>query len=237
MSIVRMRRAASALIILLTLIAWTAADAQAQAPKAPLPVEVVNTPLPVTATSPLPVTATSPLPVTTTSPLPVIATSPLPVVPSSPVQVVATTPLAVSLTGTATVRDADNPARVPYQTTMQIALNHTEFANSNQVSVPAGKVFVVEFVTARAQLQANQRVRLTFFVHNGVSIVQHYFAPTYVGTDISEDHLVLNQSTRLYAKTGGNNYAIAVNATRFDGTGNQGIGSVFVSFSGYLVDE
>ena len=207
------RRTAGTFVMVVALVSWIADKAQAQAPKAPLPVEVVNTPLPITANAPIPV------------------------VPSSPIQVVASSPLPVSLQGTVTVRDVDNPARVPYQTAMHIQLDHLEFANVAQIVVPAGKVFVVELVTAVARLPSDQRVRLTMFVSNGFSIVQHFFAPAYVGTDVTQDILTLSQPVRLYTKTAGQNYAIAVNATRFAGSANQGTGSVSISFSGYLLDE
>ena len=133
------------------------------------------------------------------------------------------------------VRDVDNGARNDYQTNMVLTFGNGDFVQLGEITVPPFKVFAVELLTAVALLPNNQRVRLTYFVDDQATIIQHFFAPTFVGTDFTQDVLSMSQPVRLYAKSPGGSYAIRVNATRFPS--NQGTGSVQLSFSGYLVDE
>ena len=135
------------------------------------------------------------------------------------------------------VYDVENPARSSYQQNLVLTFNNLDIAQIGELNAPQGKVWVVELITAHVQLPSGQKVKMTFFVNNGPTIVQHFFAPTLIGTDFTVDNLSLDQPVRLYAKgdgTGGN-YAIRVNATRF--ASNMGSGSVQLSVVGYLVDE
>jgi hypothetical protein len=135
------------------------------------------------------------------------------------------------------VYDVENPARTPYQRNLVLTFNNLDISQIGELTVPAGKVWVVELITALVQVPNGQKVRMLFFVNDGPTIAQHFFAPTLIGSDFTIDDLVLDQPVRLYAKgdgTGGN-FAIRVNATRF--SSNAGSGSVQLSLGGYLVDE
>jgi hypothetical protein len=125
------------------------------------------------------------------------------------------------------VRDVDVPARVNYQTSAVITIDQPDFATVATFTVPAGKIFVVEFVSVLAQVPNGQRLQLTFFT----GPVQHFFAPPFAGTDSAVDKLVLSQPTRMYHDT---NVPLQLNATRF--ADNSGQAFAAVSVSGYLID-
>jgi len=133
------------------------------------------------------------------------------------------------------VRDVDNGARTSYQRNMVLIFNNLDGVQLGGFSVPASKIFVVELITVLSQLPNDQRVKLTMFVNDGPSIVQHFFAPAFTGSDFTNDVLTLSQPVRLYARCNNCEYSIRVNATRFGS--NQGSGSVQLSFSGHLIDE
>jgi hypothetical protein len=135
------------------------------------------------------------------------------------------------------VYDVENPARSSYQRDLVLTFNNLDIAQIGELNIPQGKVWVVELITALVQVPNGQKVKMIFFVNNGPTIAQHFFAPTLIGTDFTVDDLGFTQPVRLYAKgdgTGGN-YAIRVNATRF--ASNVGSGSVQLSLAGYLIDE
>jgi hypothetical protein len=135
------------------------------------------------------------------------------------------------------VYDVENPARSSYQQDLVLTFNNFDFAQIGELNVPQGKVWVIELITALVQVPNGQKVKMIFFVNNGPTIAQHFFAPTLIGTDFTVDDLSFTQPVRLYAKgdgTGGN-YASRVNATRFPS--NAGSGNVQLSLAGYLVDE
>jgi hypothetical protein len=136
------------------------------------------------------------------------------------------------------VYDVENPARSPYQQSLVLQFSNFDVvAPIGELNVPTGKVWVVELITALVQVPNGQKVKMIFFVNSGGTIIQHFFAPTLVGSDFTVDDLVFDQPVRLYAKGDGanGNYAIRVNATRF--SSNLGTGSVQLSLAGYLVDE
>ncbi len=135
------------------------------------------------------------------------------------------------------VYDVENPARSSYQQNLVLTFNNLDIAQIGELNVPQGKVWVVELITALVQVPSGQKVKMIFFVSNGPTVAQHFFAPTLIGTDFTVDNLSLDQPVRLYAKGDGSggNYAIRVNATRF--ASNVGAGSVQLSLAGYLVDE
>jgi hypothetical protein len=136
------------------------------------------------------------------------------------------------------VYDVENPARSPYQRNLVLTFTEPSFVTQNgELTVPTGKVWVVEFITALVHVPTGEKVRMLFFVNDGPTIAQHHFAPTFIGTDFTVDNLSLDQPVRLYAKGDGTNgnYAIRVNATRF--SNNAGSGTVQLSLAGYLVDE
>ena len=153
---------------------------------------------------------------------------------SGDVTVVNTPNVLVGNTAAAPVlaRDVDNPARTPWQMSAQVTFASPSFQEVATFNppIPAGKVFVIEFATAQANLPTGQRVRFILFTDVGYTLVQHYFAPTFVGTDFTVDNLVMSQPTRLYAIA-----APTVNATRF--ADNADSGFVNFSLSGHLLNQ
>jgi hypothetical protein len=117
-----------------------------------------------------------------------------------------------------------------FQTTALLVFNDGDFAEVVTIpAAPAGKLLIIDFVTVNSQLPTGQKVRLIFFTQGTVGI-QHFFAPTKVGTDVTNDILSMSLPTRMSTGT-----TLMINATRFDGTGNQGTGFVAIGISGHLV--
>jgi hypothetical protein len=141
--------------------------------------------------------------------------------PSTPVEVVNTA------AAPALVRNVDDPARNNFQTAALVSINQPDFATVVNMTFPAGKVFVIEFVSVHAQVPNGEKLLLTFFA----GPIQHYFAPPFVGSDSTTDQLILSQPVRMYHDT---NVPLAINATRF--ASNQGQVTGVISVSGYLID-
>ena len=151
---------------------------------------------------------------------------------------------SVGITGTPTVqvvngaaspvpiRDSDNPARQRWQGAAQVLFNSpdTQLVTTFGPAIPAGKIFVIEYITAHGALPSGQKLRFILFNDAGYTLVQHYFAPTFVGTDFTVDNLILSESVRFYAIS-----MPTINVTRFPD--NSGSGFVNLSLSGYLVDQ
>ena len=90
-------------------------------------------------------------------------------------------------------------------------------------TLPKGAGLAVEFVSALASLPSGQRAHIRLF-----SNIQHFFAPAFVGTDATNDILVLSQPARYYV--GGN---LTATVTRFGG--NHDSGTVQIGLSGHLI--
>jgi len=117
-----------------------------------------------------------------------------------------------------------------FQTAASLSFNNGDFAQVVTIpAAPPGKLLIIDFVTVNSSLPTGQKVWLTFFTQGTVGI-QHFFAPTKVGTDFTNDILSMSLPTRM--STGA---TLVINATRFDGTGNQGTGFVLIGISGHLV--
>jgi hypothetical protein len=94
----------------------------------------------------------------------------------------------------------------------------------NLGTVPNGREYIVDFVSAEANFPSGERVFLNFFDGQG----QSFFAPTLVGTDATNDILVLSQPARLsLISTPG------ITVTRF--SGNSGSGFVALHVSGHIL--
>jgi len=129
-------------------------------------------------------------------------------------------------------RDVDNPARQRWQGSAQVLFNFpdTQLVTTFGPAIPAGKVFVIEYITAHGSLPTGQKLRFILFNDAGLTIVQHYFAPTFAGTDFTVDNLIMSEQVRFYAVS-----MPRMNVTRFPD--NSGSGFVTFSLSGYLVDQ
>lgn len=94
----------------------------------------------------------------------------------------------------------------------------------NLPAIPNGREYVVDFVSGEANFPNAQRVFLTFFDGQG----QSFFAPTLVGTDVTNDILVLSQPARLSLSS-----TPRISVTRFGG--NSGTGFMVLHVSGHVL--
>jgi hypothetical protein len=79
-------------------------------------------------------------------------------------------------------------------------------------------------VSAEANIPNGERVFLTLF--DGQA--QSYFAPTFVGTDFTNDILVLSQTARISLSS-----TSRITVTRFNG--NSGTGFVIINVTGHIL--
>jgi len=151
---------------------------------------------------------------------------------------------SVSITGTPNVsvintpsspvptRDVDNAARQPFQVSVSgdFRDDHTEAVG--QISVPAGKRFVIEYVTGAYVIPSGEKITatdLSLLQNNSVTPV---FGATFTGTDTgANDIFILSQLTRLYADAG--TPSISIIGIR---NSPSGTGQAFWTLSGYLVN-
>ena len=131
------------------------------------------------------------------------------------------------------VRDVDNPARQPFQAIVSATLNPSVAAFVQNVAiVPVGKRLVIEFVSAIADVPADQKVVISVFNQDKFASrgVSHSFPVTPQGTFSGIDRLVASESARMYAEPEDSvNFVVSRNSAA--GTAN-----CFFSISGYLVD-
>ena len=126
------------------------------------------------------------------------------------------------------VRDVDEPVHRPLQIPGGIIFNFNGTANYPIFPVPAGKRFVIEYVSARVQLQPGQGLDQfdIWTTGGGVSLPHHMIATTQGNTGVS----LVSQPVRFYADPG-TLVSIFVRSTI-----QNVIGSGSLSLSGYLVD-
>ncbi len=165
--------------------------------------------------------------------------------PATEVKVVNTSsqPVPTTITNTPTVKintdadhpvfvtDVDNPARQAFQEDLTFTLpdNFSEVC-SPLTTVPAGKRLVIEYISGKASFPAaDQKLRhLSIRTTLNGNLVYHYLAPTPTGVF---NEYVAAQQVRLYADA---NTLPHICLGR--GNLNDGVVSVHVSISGYLID-
>lgn len=127
------------------------------------------------------------------------------------------------------VRDVDNPAQQPWVMNAAIDMvnGQSSLVSDFGPAVPDGKRFVVEYASARTQLPAGVKARYTVFAGGQ----QYHFGPDVIGTDFTVDHLVLNETVRMYTEFP---QQVRLNFTRFPG--NSGTAFTRMNLTGYLVD-
>jgi len=183
--------------------------------------------------------------------------------PSGAPVLVQNTPLPVSVTGTpsvniansptitlpasASVHDADNPARQPIQfyTTVTFSENSGDaFVSIDLSSLPENKRVVIEHVSAFGLLPADQELTVASvytWLGSGPFVRPHFFKPEVTGNYATNNgpakSWVVSAETRLYADTrppqGVGTSLLAVKMNRNSGVGTAGLD---FSLSGYLVD-
>ncbi len=128
------------------------------------------------------------------------------------------------------VRDVDNPARQPFEgsTSLVVVFGQTQ-ALGHFITVPAGKVLIVEHVSADALLAGNDRLVSLAIYGNGIS---HYVVPNDAGMDnIGRHRFSVSQQVRFYFTEG---VQVSCFAERADTNSQPGIN---VSLFGYFVDK
>jgi hypothetical protein len=136
---------------------------------------------------------------------------------------------------TLNIRDLDHPARQPFAKEVLINVTPTNFFSETSITtVPAGKVLVVEYVTAACYLPAGQFMRGFAIgeapISNGVPF-NHLLLPVRIDTAPADDRIyVINQLMKYYVIEG---KTLSVFAERLTNTGSFSCTS---SVSGYFVD-
>jgi len=141
-------------------------------------------------------------------------------------------------TSPAQFRDVNNPPRLSKLVFGHATLSFLE--GSNQTvgpldfgTLPAGKMVVIESITAQASAGAGNGILLTLFSNPGFP-VQTYIGMTPVGTVLNGDSiLAATEALRLYAMS--DSPVLRVNATQV-GDPNNIRGNVIVSVTGYIID-
>ena len=129
------------------------------------------------------------------------------------------------------IRDTENPARQPFQYAVgpTIPPGENQVCNEN-LTVPEGKMLVIEYVSAQIVLPLGQSV-LSYRVYTDLGLGLgdgHHFVPHSVAQS-GLSYFTVGQTTRLYAKSGNVRICAQRNSTTDSGVFSAGI-------SGYLVD-
>jgi hypothetical protein len=157
--------------------------------------------------------------------------------PSQPIPVTGTTTVVGSVTIDSktplSVRDIDEPALQPFQ--QEIGINLADGIGEGEApsaAVPAGKRFVVDFISAQASLPAGQHplILVKAFVNGANNGVSHNLLTTLQSNFGGNDQWVASQPTRLYADPNTN---LQIFFFR-DATAGQA--SLFLKVSGHFVN-
>ncbi|HEX6625397.1 MAG TPA: hypothetical protein VF064_16910 [Pyrinomonadaceae bacterium] len=142
------------------------------------------------------------------------------------------TPASVNIVNTPSVRDADNPARQPFQSELYLggaasSLNFLEIAQ-----VPAGKRLVIENVAVSGVTPTGQRVFAGLITTMGNFIARHPLLVHAQGiNENGEAEFVISQQARIYADPGSN---VTIYVRRSSTSGASVVWHATIS--GYLVD-
>ena len=142
------------------------------------------------------------------------------------------TPTSVNVVNTPGVRDADNPARQPFQAELFLT-GISGSAGFLQVGqVPAGKRLVIENISVSGVTPTGQRVFVGLITTLGDFIARHPLLVHAQGTnETGEAEFVISQQVRLYADPGSN---LTFYVKRSSTTGQAVF--FYATISGYLVD-
>jgi len=139
----------------------------------------------------------------------------------------------VDTTNPLPVRDADNPTRQPFRTSVFVSLaDGSTLGSATLVPTPIGKVLVIEQISINGNAPSGQKFACVLDVtDNFAQVLLDLAIPlTLQGTFGPVDTFQGNLPTRLYLQPSDNS---AFNVFRTSGTGTAG---VRVSFSGYYLD-
>jgi hypothetical protein len=162
-----------------------------------------------------------------------IAGTPTVALAGTPSVAIASTPAAPVL-----VRNGDEPGRHAFQQAVDVHFGAGEPSGTSYFSIPAGKLLVVESVSAAIDLPPGQipKVRLTANDNVPGASVTFSLAPTKLGGDQSFDKWEASHPLRIYQE-GGPFTVLAADCTRstVDGT-YPGFVDCSFTISGYLID-
>jgi hypothetical protein len=159
--------------------------------------------------------------------------APVPTAPVGTTQVAGTVSVSsipnLQIGNTVLVRDTDNPARHPFEAAVDAAIPDTFGGNNATLTtVPAGKVLVVEHVSAVAFLPAGQKFSAGVYTDFART---HHLVSTARGSFGGEELFEISQPIRLYVGPG------ASLNVRVDRDVASGAGQARFTISGYLVDS
>ena len=138
----------------------------------------------------------------------------------------------VNVVNTAQVRDADNPARQPYQNGFFLVGVNAIQDSWLLATVPAGKRLVIENVAVSGVTPTGQRMFVSLSTGVNNLALRHPLLVSAQGTnEDGEAEFVISQQVRLYADPG---TAVTLHLKRSSTTGLAAI--TFATISGYLVD-
>ena len=194
------------------------------------PVTVVNTPLPVTAVQSGAWNVS-------------VSNTPGVNIANTPGVNIANTP-TVALSPGASVRDADNPARHPFQTGAVVQLAPGAAEATTGFPVPAGKEFVIENVSGFGEIPIGESLTNVSVctATRGITPpnqsppeICHFFVPTVTGSyNGTVNNNVVSAQTRLYSD--GCDFSACQVRVQANRNGTSGSGDFHFSISGYLVD-
>jgi hypothetical protein len=133
----------------------------------------------------------------------------------------------------------DSTTKTPVQFMLSCIIPTQQLICNNQVTVPAGKQLIIEFVSARVSISSDQSPQLRVLtpsfnlaVPGGTINLGHYIALN-LSPRIpnSADSYYASQIVRLYSMQGG---TITIEGRRFNTA--TGTANFDVTFSGYLID-
>ena len=129
------------------------------------------------------------------------------------------------------VRDVDNPTKQPFQQEVKVTVASGLTAGNNLISIPSGKLFVIEHVSVQGKAPAGQNLLYSIYSHVAPDLTErkHIFPATPQVFGANTFYLV-SESLRLYADTP----SITVYVDR-DATA--GSASALFVVSGYFVDK
>ncbi|HEY7543233.1 MAG TPA: hypothetical protein VID27_00030 [Blastocatellia bacterium] len=100
------------------------------------------------------------------------------------------------------VRDVDNPARQPFQQEVELTLDPGAGGENVAINVPAGKLFVIEQVSASGFAPAGQKMLFSVMTHIAPDLVTRKHLLQTTNSDFGASNFFMaSQSVRIYADT------------------------------------
>jgi hypothetical protein len=142
-------------------------------------------------------------------------------------------PVPVTVQNTTAVRDADNPARQPFQTMVNISIPDGGTGGDTSFTVPAGKRLVITYAGTQIVLPPGQQaLSAVLWVNYPVtSAVLYPFRADFTAPNVSGEAVYIGGGPMTAYSEPGSTVQVTVNRS-----GTAGTASGVVTVSGYLVD-